>query len=49
MHFVSALSLRAGSNKAINAATRDPGGSDLGQLPYCYIRLSAKMAVKPNN
>jgi hypothetical protein len=24
-----------GSNKVIKAVTRDPGGSDLGQLPYC--------------
>jgi hypothetical protein len=45
-----ALSLRAfGSNKVIKAATRDPGGSDLGQLPYCYMRPSAKLAVKPIN
>jgi hypothetical protein len=38
-----------GSNKVIEAANRDPGGSDLGQLPYCYIRLSVKLAVKPIN
>jgi len=25
------------------------GGSDVGQLPYCYIRPSAKLAVKPTN
>jgi len=28
---------------------RHPGGSDLNQLPYCYIRPSAKLAVKPTN
>jgi hypothetical protein len=45
-----ALSLRAcGSNRVISGATRDPGGSDLGQLPYCYMRPSAKLVVKPIN
>jgi len=45
-----ALSLRAfGSNKVIKGAARDPGGSDLGPLPNCYIRPSAKLAVKPIN
>jgi hypothetical protein len=28
---------------------RHPGGSDLNQLPYCYIRPSAELAVKPTN
>jgi hypothetical protein len=27
----------------------DTSGSDLGQLPYCYMRPSAKLAVKPIN
>jgi hypothetical protein len=30
-------------------ATRDPGGSDMGQVPHSYMRLSAKTAVKPTN
>jgi F420-0:gamma-glutamyl ligase-like protein len=38
-----------GSNKVIKGATRDPGGSDLGQLPYCYMKPFAKLAVKPTN
>jgi hypothetical protein len=43
-----ALSLRAfGSNTVIKGATRDPGGSDLGQLPNRYMRPSAKLTVKP--
>jgi hypothetical protein len=45
-----ALSLRAlGSNKVIKASTRDPGGSDLGQVPSCYMRPPANLAVKPLN
>jgi hypothetical protein len=28
---------------------RHPGTSDLSQLPYCYIRPSAKLAVKLTN
>jgi hypothetical protein len=33
----------------MKAATRDPGGSNLVQSPYCYMRPSAKRTVKPNN
>ncbi len=35
----SVLSLRAiGSTKVIKAVTQDSGGSDVGQLPYSYIK-----------
>jgi hypothetical protein len=49
-NYTGALSLRAfGSNKVIKAAPLDTSGSDLGQLPYCYMTPSAKLAVKPIN
>jgi hypothetical protein len=31
------------------ATVRDPGDSDEDQLPSCYIRPAAKLAVKPTN
>jgi hypothetical protein len=46
----SELSLRAvSSNKVGKSIIRDLGGSGLGQLPYCYMRPSAKLAVKLTN
>jgi hypothetical protein len=44
--------LLAGGSDCIDrtqAATQDPGGSDLRQAPYCYMRLSRKPAVKLDN
>jgi hypothetical protein len=35
-----------GISKSMKPSTRDPGCSDLLQLPYCYMRPSAKRAVK---
>jgi hypothetical protein len=35
-------------NKAFDAL-KFWGGQDFGQLPYCYMRPSAKLAVKPTN
>jgi hypothetical protein len=43
------FALDSGSNKVSKTIIRDLGGSDLGQLPYCYMRPSAKLAVKPTN
>jgi hypothetical protein len=37
---------------ATKSSKRQPetrGGSDVLQLPYCYIRHSVELAVKPNN
>jgi hypothetical protein len=35
--------------QALRSSHRDLIGSDLGQLPNCYMRPSAKLAVKPTN
>jgi hypothetical protein len=34
---------------SISATARHPGDSDADQLPSCYIRPAAKLAVKPTN
>jgi hypothetical protein len=47
--YVNGVSPRTFRNTKSSKRLRHPGGSDLNQLPYCYIRPSAKLAVKPAN
>jgi hypothetical protein len=48
--YTRALSLAAlAATKSSKRAVRDPGSSDVDQLPYCYRRPSAELAVKPIN
>jgi hypothetical protein len=46
---VSGVSLRIFGSTKSSKRLRHPSGSDLNQLPHCYIRPPAKLAVKPTN
>jgi hypothetical protein len=41
--------LRTSAVSKSSKQPRDPGGSDLSQLPYCHMRPSVRLAVKPTN